>query len=187
MIACFLARAVVDEVLPPAFLSNENNNRPGCLVIEKAIGLLNREHSTARLERIWGPGDGRSVDELKAEMKHLLQEYLLSRELDEAARCVRELECSYFHHELVKRGAVTAMELEGSAEENLDAMAALFGFLVGNAIVSEHQVQKGLSRLRASLPDVALDVPAAPRLLDLFEDMLAHSLSKAKEQLDVDR
>lgn len=181
MIACFLARAVVDEVLPPAFLSNENNNRPGCLVIEKAIGLLNREHSTARLERIWGPGDGRSVDELKAEMKQLLQEYLLSRELDEAARCVKELECTYFHHELIKRGVVIAMELEGSAEENLDAMAALFVFLVDNAIVSEHQVQKGLSRLHAALPDITLDVPSAPELLKMFEDMLTQNMSKATE------
>jgi programmed cell death protein 4 len=176
MIACFLARAVVDEVLPPAFLSNENNNRPGCEVIEKAIGLLNREHSTARLERIWGPGDGRPVDELKAAMTQLLQEYLLSRELDEAARCVKELECSYFHHELVKRGVVTAMELDGPAEENLDAMAALFGFLVKNLIVSEHQVQKGLSRLRTILPDISLDVPSAPQLLDMFEGLLAENL-----------
>ena len=179
MIACFLARAVVDEVLPPAYLSTQNNNRPGCGVVEKAIGLLTREHSTARLERIWGPGDGRSVDELKAEMKHLLQEYLLSRELDEAARCVKELDCTYFHHELVKRGVVIAMELEGSAEENMDAMAALFGFLMGNAIVSEHQVQKGLSRLHTALPDIALDVPSAPELMKAFEAMLAPSLSKA--------
>jgi programmed cell death protein 4 len=145
-------------------------------VIEKAIGQLNREHSTARLERIWGPGDGRPVDELKAAMTQLLQEYLLSRELDEAARCVKELECSYFHHELVKRGVVTAMELDGPAEENLDAMAALFGFLVKNLIVSEHQVQKGLSRLRTMLPDISLDVPAAPQLLEMFEALLAESL-----------
>lgn len=33
----------------------------------------------------------------------LLVEYLLSRQQDEAAACVKELDCSLFHHEIVKR------------------------------------------------------------------------------------
>lgn len=56
MAGSFLARAVVDEVLPPAYLSDLNNNRPGDLVVEKAVSLLSREHCNARLERVWGPG-----------------------------------------------------------------------------------------------------------------------------------
>lgn len=169
----FLARAVVDEVLPPAYLSEQNNERPGDPVIEKAVSLLTREHSTARLERIWGPGDGRPVEELKQDMDHLLKEYLLSRELDEAARCVKELDASHFHHELVKRGVFAAMEQDGKDDtlSNIDAMAALFGFLVRNAIVSEFQVLKGVTRLRGLLPDISLDVPAAPKLLEAFEKL----------------
>lgn len=178
MVSSFLARAVVDEVLPPAFLSEQNNNRPGDIVIEKALGLLNREHCTARLEKVWGPGDGRPVEELKIDMDQLLQEYLLSRELDEAARCVRELEAPHFHHELVKRGVFVAMELDGvktdddpHANANIDAMAALFGFLVQNLIVSEYQVRKGIDRLHKILPDIMLDVPSAPKLLNAFEKL----------------
>ena len=179
MVASFLARAVVDEVLPPAFLSDQNNDRPGDPVVEKAVSLLSREHCTARLERVWGPGDGRPVEELKVEMDNLLKEYLLSRELDEAARCVKELEAPHFHHELVKRGVFAAMEADGKeapgpeGEANIDAIAALFGFLVRNAIVSEYQVKKGISRLHARLPDLTLDVPAAPKLLEDFEKMAA--------------
>lgn len=178
MAASFLARAVVDEVLSPAFLSEQNNSRPGDEVIEKAVTLLSREHCNARLERVWGPGDGRPVEELKKDMDQLLQEYLLSRELDEAARCVKELEAPHFHHELVKRGVFSAMEMDGGnradapeAPSNIDAMAALFGFLVRNAIVSEQQVQKGVERLHKLLPDLSLDVPAAPALLEAFEKM----------------
>lgn len=176
-------------MLPPAFLSQENNERPGDPVIARAISLLNREHSTARLEKIWGPGDGRPVEELKQDMDLLLKEYLASRELDEAARCVKELDARHFHHELVKRGVVCAMEMDGgkqvlvesnhdpvseSEEElsNLDAMAALFGFLVRNAIVSENQVQKGLVRLHQLLDDIKLDIPSAPKLLVSFEKMV---------------
>lgn len=103
----------------------------------------------------------------------LLKEYLLSRELDEAASCVRELKASHFHHELVKRGVKIAMEADGtdhaSESSSLDAMAALFKFLVNNSIVSEYQVAKGVSRLRKILDDLKLDVPAAPNMLDEFE------------------
>jgi programmed cell death protein 4 len=176
MVASFVARAVVDEVLPPAFLSEQNNDRPGDIVVEKAVSLLSREHCNARLERVWGPGDGRPVEELKVDMDQLLQEYLLSRELDEAARCVKELEAPHFHHELVKRGVFAAMELDGKAAvdsadalSNIDAMAALFGFLVRNAIVSDNQVKKGVDRLHKLLPDLTLDVPVAPKLLEAFE------------------
>jgi programmed cell death protein 4 len=172
----------VDEVLPPAFLSEENNKRPGDLVIEKAISLLSREHCTARLERVWGPGDGRPVAELKVEMDQMLQEYLLSRELDECARCVKELDAAHYMHELVKRGVKIAMEQDGKdvstqyEKSAIDAMAALFGFLVKNAIVSEHQVAKGVDRLHRTLEDLKLDVPAASTLLNDFEVMLKEEL-----------
>lgn len=36
-------------------------------------------------------------------VRQLLVEYLLSRQQDEAAACVKELDCSLFHHEIVKR------------------------------------------------------------------------------------
>ena len=185
MVANFLARAVVDEVLPPAFLSEQNNKRPGDIVIEKSISLLSREHCTARLERVWGPGDGRPVSELKIEMDQMLQEYLLSRELDECARCVKELDSAHYMHELVKRGVKIAMEGDGKdsttqhEKSGIDAMAALFGFLVKNAIISEHQVAKGVDRLHRILEDLKLDVPAAPTLLKDFEEILREEIPGA--------
>lgn len=177
IVGSFLARAIVDEVLPPAFISNRNNSHPGDEVTEKAVTLLSREHCTARLEKVWGPGDGRPVAELKTVIDQLAEEYLLSRELDEAARCVREMDAPHFHHELVKRGVKLAMEKDGrdhpdSGVSSLDAIAALFSFLVKNAIISEHQVSKGISRLHKVLGDIKLDVPAAPAMLEEFETMV---------------
>jgi len=178
MVANFVARAVVDEVLSPAYLSEQNNSRPGDPVVEKAVSLLSREHCNARLERVWGPGDGRPVEELKVEMDQLLQEFLLSRELDEAARCVKELGCGHYMHELVKRGVKLAMEEDGKNHETqhtksaMDAMAVLYAFLVKNAIISERQVSKGVSRLHGILDDLKLDIPAAATLLADFEKML---------------
>ena len=69
----FLARAVVIKILAPAFLSNRNNTHPGDCVVEKAVSLLSREHCTARLEKVWGPSDGRTVPELKEVMDQLLK------------------------------------------------------------------------------------------------------------------
>jgi len=75
----------------------------------------------------------------------------------------------------VKRGVKIAMEEDGrdhaSESSSIDAMAALFKFLVNNSIVSEYQVAKGISRLHKILPDLKLDVPAAPRMLDEFETL----------------
>jgi programmed cell death protein 4 len=138
--------------------------------------------------------------ELKDSMDQLLKEYLLSRELDEAASCVRELKSAHFHHELVKRGVRIAMEEDGGHRalalssnydnnnhnknngggdsSSLDAMAALFVFLVKNSIVSEYQVAKGIDRLRRTLDDIKLDVPAAPEMLDEFEIMAKSILLK---------
>ena len=88
------------------------------------------------------------------------------------------------------------MELDGNAAQNganhhelsnMDAMAALFGFLVRNVIISEYQVKKGIARLHTLLPDLSLDVPAAPKLLKEFEAMAAQggclgSATSAKPQ-----
>ena len=58
-----------------------------------------------------------------------------------------------------------------STVSSLDAIAALFSFLVKNAIISEYQVSKGISRLHKVLADIKLDVPAAPAMLKEFEAM----------------
>ena len=73
MVGCFCARAIVDEVIPPAFISNRNNTHPGDGVVERAKSLLSREHCTARLEKVWGPGDGRPVAELKEVIDQLVE------------------------------------------------------------------------------------------------------------------
>eukprot|EP00590_Aulacoseira_subarctica_P008629 CAMPEP_0172424994 /NCGR_PEP_ID=MMETSP1064-20121228/29323_1 /TAXON_ID=202472 /ORGANISM="Aulacoseira subarctica , Strain CCAP 1002/5" /LENGTH=441 /DNA_ID=CAMNT_0013167509 /DNA_START=208 /DNA_END=1533 /DNA_ORIENTATION=- len=186
IVATFLARAVIDEVLPPAFLSSRSGE-----VTEAAVRLLSMEHCGTRLEHAWGPGDGRPVGEIKISMDQLLKEYLLSRELDEAARCIRELNCAHFHHELVKRGVTAAMEeLHDKSDSNcvginiddLDAVAALYAFLVENSIVSESQLRKGMKRLNDAVDDLKLDVtPNAPALLIEFQRLLsAHGVNIEK-------
>lgn len=65
MLSTFLARAVVDEIIPPSFLADSVVCNLGGDIIDHAKRMLSRDHGGARLERVWGPGDGRPVQEMK--------------------------------------------------------------------------------------------------------------------------
>ena len=54
--------------------------------VTRARRLLSREHALSKLERIWGPGDGRDVGELKHAVDDLVGEYLPSHDLTEATK-----------------------------------------------------------------------------------------------------
>jgi programmed cell death protein 4 len=60
------------------------------------------KHGLVRLDNVWGVGGGlRPVKYLTRQMTLLLQEYLSSGDLQEATRCLMDLEVPHFHHELV--------------------------------------------------------------------------------------
>eukprot|EP00953_Heterococcus_sp_UTEX-ZZ885_P024473 13384-Heterococcus_DN1.PRE.2 len=166
--ASFLARAVVDEILPPSFLRDPIMARLGgerSDIVDGARRLLSRDHVISRLERVWGPGDGRPVEELKVAIDQLLVEYLLSRQLDEAAQCVKELNCPHFHHEIVKRAVQQAID---KSEQDCTAMSSLLAYLHTSEVISSAQVSVGFDRLWESVTDLSLDMPHAPELLEKF-------------------
>ena len=78
-------------------------------MVTRARRLLSREHALSKLERIWGPGDGRGRGELKHAVDDLVGEYLTSHDLTEATKCVRELAAPAFGHEVVKRAVTAAL------------------------------------------------------------------------------
>lgn len=56
----------------------------------------------AHLDNVWGVAGGlRPVKNITMQMELLLKEYLLSRDIKEAHRCIIALEVPHFHHELV--------------------------------------------------------------------------------------
>eukprot|EP00941_MAST-03F_sp_MAST-3F-sp1_P002098 g2098.t1 len=166
MLLCnYLARAVVDEVLPPCFLQDPMVVSLGGDIVEQSKVLLTRKHGIARIERIWGPGDGRDVSELKEAVQQLLHEFILSKDVREAARCVQELNAKQFHHEVVKSAIVIGMDGD---EERRNQISSFFAFLFKQEIIATAQMEKGFSRIVHRLPDDLLDVPAAPSLLRGF-------------------
>mmetsp|Transcript_12780 Transcript_12780/g.23652 ORF Transcript_12780/g.23652 Transcript_12780/m.23652 type:complete len:145 (-) Transcript_12780:196-630(-) len=127
--------------------------------------MLSRDHLGSRVERIWGPGDGRSVPELKAAMDAALIEYLMSKDEKEAERCVRELRVPHFHHELVKRAIVLVVDKAG---EEQGSVGSLLKHLVDAEVLSSLQLQQGFKKVHQHLEDLSLDAPCAPEVLAFF-------------------
>lgn len=164
-LAAFVARAVVDEVLPPSFLTDAVVCNLGGDIIDHAKLLLSRDHGYAKLERIWGPGDGRPVEDMKIALDQALMEYLLSSDLDEIERCLKELHSPYFYHEVVKRAVMLAVD-KGDAEQR--AISSLLQHLAKTQMLSAKQAEQGFNRLHTALPDMVLDSPAAAKVLQDF-------------------
>ena len=68
-ISHFLARAVADEILPPSFLTDPLVEGMGGGIVASTKVILSKQHGLVRLSKVWGPGDGRPVAELKEELE----------------------------------------------------------------------------------------------------------------------
>jgi programmed cell death protein 4 len=167
MLATFLTRAVVDEVLPPSFLNDAVVCNLGGDVVVQAKSMLSLHHGGAKFERSWGPGDGRSVEELKIALDLLLQEYLLSGDVNEAERCIIEMGSPQFYHEVVKRAVVNSLD---KSENDQIRMSQLLAHLHARQQLSDAQAKKGFDRLHSLLPDLTLDSPCAAGALAKFVD-----------------
>ncbi|KAJ1413251.1 MIF4G-like domain superfamily [Sesbania bispinosa] len=169
ILALFLARAVVDDILPPAFLARARKALPessnGVQVIQTAEkSYLSAPHHAELVERRWGGSTHITVEEVKKKIADLLREYVDSGDAFEACRCIRELGVSFFHHEVVKRALVLAMEIR-SAEP---LMLKLLKEAAEEGLISSSQMVKGFSRLAEGLDDLALDIPSAKALFESF-------------------
>ena len=162
MLSTFLARAVVDEIVPPSWLNDAVVVKLGGDVIVHAKRMLSRDHGSARLERVWGPGDGRPVEEMKVAIDQLLGEFLVSSDPDEATRCIKQLNAPLFYHEVVKRAVVHVLDKQ---EKEQTLMCSLFQHLTERDLLTKLQATKGFHRLHDLLPDLRLDAPDAPTVL----------------------
>ncbi len=159
----FLARAVADECLPPAFLSRFNvpDEDLGAQVARLAAILLHTPHAAARLAKVWGPGDGRSVPQLKKAVREMVAEYFESGDLEEAEKCVKDMHAPYFSHEVIHRIVVLTADRK---EREVQMAAALIKALLKEQIITERQARMGFSRVRAALADLQLDAPSASQV-----------------------
>lgn len=172
LLSCFLARAIAQESVAPAFLDRVNllPSDMGMQVVRQARVLLRERHASSRLSTIWGPGDGRSVVELKRAVRALVAEYFGSGDLAEAVKCVSELRAPYFAHEVVVRLVAKVVDHK-EREERL--AVDLLRELARREIVSPNQLAMGFKRLDQKMADLALDAPHAPQVATRIRDAVS--------------
>lgn len=166
----FIARAVADDCLPPKFVQIWKE-KVDCdharQALARADTLLSMKHGLVRLDNVWGVSGGlRPVKYLTRQMTLLLQEYLSSGDLQEATRCLLELEVPHFHHELVYEAVVMTIEaINGHTEE---MMCKLLKSLYAAIIITPDMMERGFLRVYEDMPDICLDVPLAYTVLERF-------------------
>lgn len=111
----FIARAIADKVISRKYIDRFYDNQETLdgtmpdlsqpLVLkcmDSARVLVTMNNHLNHLSHIWGNKGGfLAVTELVDKIKEIIQELYDSRDVDEAIRCLKELNVPHFHHELV--------------------------------------------------------------------------------------
>ncbi|CAG2104496.1 unnamed protein product, partial [Medioppia subpectinata] len=166
----FIARAVADDCIPPKFVRRYKGVvecAQARLAIEHADILLSMKHGLVKLDSVWGVSGGmRPVKYLIKQIQSLLKEFLSSGDIEEATRCLQELEVPHFHHEFVFEAVVLIIEDMG--ERAMDLICALLKSLSASAIVTLDQLKNGFYRVFEEMPEISIDVPLAYTMLEKF-------------------
>ncbi|WZZ04270.1 hypothetical protein YC2023_090191 [Brassica napus] len=88
----------------------------------------------------------------------------MSGDKKEAFRCIKGLKVPFFHHEIVKRALIMAMERQKAQVKLLDLLKEA----VQVGLINTTQVTKGFSRIIGSVEDLSLDIPEARSVLQSF-------------------
>jgi programmed cell death protein 4 len=172
-LALFLARAVVDDILAPLDLeeikAQLKEGSLGSEIVNTSRALLSARHAGERILRCWGGGSGWAVEDAKDKIAKLLEEFEAGGDVLEACQCIRDLDMPFFHHEVVKKALVMAMEKQN------DNLLNLLRECSGEGLITSNEMLKGFTRVADSLDDLALDIP------DAKEKLLGY-VDKAKAQ-----
>ncbi|XP_073140963.1 MA3 DOMAIN-CONTAINING TRANSLATION REGULATORY FACTOR 1-like isoform X2 [Henckelia pumila] len=169
ILALFIARAVVDDILTPAFITKArkmlSETSKGVEVLQIAEkNYLSAPHHAELVERQWGGSTHITVVEVEKKITKFLRAYVESGDASEASRCIRQLGVPFFHHEVVKRAMVFAMEIP--TVEPL--ILKLLKEAADDGLISSNQMAKGFTRVFESLDDLALHIPSAKNFFHSF-------------------
>lgn len=171
-LALFLARGVIDDILPPAFLHKLpcGAGSSASAVKSKAELHLTARRPAERLLRAWGGTDRLTLEHTKESITKCLQEYLSSSNVSEARHCLHKLAVPFFHHEVVKQALLRMME----DEQTQPALVQLLRQLSSSGDLSDSQMSRGFQRVSFNLEDTCLDTPQAK---DIFQKQVASAMA----------
>jgi len=161
----FIARAIADKVLSKSYLESKATDEKIVKTLESARLLVNINDHLFQLSHIWGNKGGfLAVKELTDKINELIQEYYDSGDVEEAIRCLKDLNVPHFHHEFVYE--ILDFALQKGNEHAIDLTVNLLERLCKAVIITYDQLKIGFTRIVDLLQDISLDVPNANTLLD---------------------
>lgn len=165
-LAKFLARAVVDDLLQPSFLSPDSADvEIAKETLVEAKNLLSGKSVSKRIAHIWGPAGDQSVKRIKERTNSILEEYVSSNDLTETDKAIRELSAPSFHYYIVKRAVIRALDAKEPEKEKL---VKLLSALAKSGLISEGHFVSGFKECINAMDDLALDTPNGKEVLGSF-------------------
>jgi len=167
----FMARCIADDCLNPIYIREhlEHPNDIQRQALTTANTYLQSRHGLVRLDTVWGFGGGnRPVKTLIKEIVLMIREYLASKDMAEAERCLSDLDVPHFHHEIVYEAIQIA--LENNSGVIIEAIVGLLKHFFTCGMVSIDQMNSGFKRIFESMDDIVIDVPRAYKYLDVVLD-----------------
>ena len=163
----FIGRAIVDEAVPPSFLSHSEQlkeNSLGIDIIHAARKLLAAKHSAERFTNCWhGYSPKETSEVLTKAFKTMIQEYMVSKNFNELLKCLRDVGMPHYHHEIVYQCILHMLEDPTTQESIHELLAKLF--ICGEINVT--QVSIAYDRLQDDGDDLELDYIGAKERIAL--------------------
>ena len=104
-------------------------------MIPSAGSMLSARHAAERLLNSWH-GGAKDIEQIRSDIKTMLQEYLNSSDIKEVARCLHDLAVPFYHHELVRR----ALEMSLDSDAATEAMTKLLAYFAECGEINEVRV-----------------------------------------------
>lgn len=153
ILALFLVRASVDDILPHAFLKVCVGSLPDEVarsIVKDAISHLAKPDVQDWILHVWGSTKGRTVDEAKSLIGSIVETYVAGGTPEDVRAGLHDLHLPFFHHEFVKRSLLVAVQQPAAAAP----LMSLLKDLTFSRDLSSNQVSKGLARVEETLCDV---------------------------------
>jgi len=168
MLGKFIARATLDEVLPPIFLEqSEDDSKLAKETLNLASGALKAPGFGPALAHVWGPGDMCSVKRMVKECNQLLEEFLNTNDKAEALACLQKLNAPSFHPRFVRELLRLGFE---RGEEIYVKLLELLKSFYDMGVISQYSIGRGFQIVHARKNDYKLDFPKIDDLLPLYTE-----------------
>ncbi|XP_019085535.1 PREDICTED: programmed cell death protein 4-like [Camelina sativa] len=191
VLALFIARAIVDEILPPIFLARALKTLPGSsqgfqVVVTAEKRYLSAPHHAELVQNIWGGTEsldddlsldissarnvGLPIEEdeklrrYKNDTVTIIQEYFLSDDIPELIRSLEDLGSPEYNSVFLKKLVTLAMDRKNKEKE----MTSILLSALHMEMFSTEDFINGFVMLLESIEDISLDILEASHELALF-------------------